>query len=84
MAFTYKQKKWRDRIVADYLASTQRDQFDPDEFLTWLKDQPDHVAHPIFYGEDSEPAAPHSRVEYIDRRRGAIDGRTGARMNNDG
>lgn len=52
----------RQSIVDDYLAATGRNSFHPAEFIDWLEGQPDHVAHPWFFGKDDAEAAREYRI----------------------
>lgn len=47
----------RQRVVDAYLNASGRNQFVPREFLAWLRERPDHPAHPVFFGMDDVDAA---------------------------
>lgn len=64
MAFT---RKDRQRIIDDYLAQTGRNLFVASEFVDWLETQPDHEAHPWFFGEDDAVMARRARIDMARR-----------------
>ncbi len=47
----------RQRVVDEYLNESGRNQFVPREFLTCLRERPDHPVHPVFFGMDDAEAA---------------------------
>jgi hypothetical protein len=47
----------RQRVVDAYLNASGRNQFVPREFLAWLRERPDHPAHPVFFAMDDADAA---------------------------
>jgi len=51
----YKQRKWRDSLRAEYMNETGIDVFDPQDFLSWLKQKPEHPDHTLFFeGDENE------------------------------
>jgi hypothetical protein len=64
MAFTSRD---RQKIVDGYLNETGRNSFVPEEFIDWLKDQPDHEAYEWFYGTDDATAAREWRISLARR-----------------
>jgi hypothetical protein len=63
----YFSKKTKQRIMDDYLNLTGRNIYVPEEFLLWLKDQPDHEAHKAFWGTNDEDAAMQWRIDLARR-----------------
>lgn len=54
--------KRRQAIIDGYLAETGRNLFNAAEFIDWLEGQPDHEAHPWFFGMDDATAARQHRI----------------------
>jgi len=63
----YFSKKTKQRIMDDYLHVTGNNMFVPEEFVLWLKDQPDHEAHKAFWGTSDEDAAMQWRIDLARR-----------------
>jgi hypothetical protein len=55
-------KNERQKIIDGYLAATGRNMFVAGEFIDWLAGQPDHPAHPWFFGKDDAEAAREYRI----------------------
>lgn len=55
-------KAERQKIIDDYLAESGKNAFHPGEFIDWLQDRPDHVAHPWFFSKDDAEAAREYRI----------------------
>lgn len=55
-------KSDRQRIIDDYLAASGQNMFHAGVFIDWLADNPDHEAHPWFFGKDDEDAAREYRI----------------------
>ena len=47
----------RQRVVDGYLNASGRNQFEPREFLAWLRERPDHPVYPVFFAMDDADAA---------------------------
>ena len=63
----YFSKNTKQRIMDDYLHVTGNNMFVPEEFVLWLKDQPDHEAHKAFWGTSDEDAAMQWRIDLARR-----------------
>lgn len=63
----YFSKKTKQRIMDDYLSKTGKNMYVPEEFVLWLKDQPDHEAHKAFWGTSDEEAAMQWRIDLARR-----------------
>lgn len=59
----YFSKKTKQRIIDDYLHSTGKNTYVPEEFVDWLADQPEHEAYKAFYGMDDAEAARQWRID---------------------
>lgn len=59
--------KDRQRIIDGYLAAASRNMFIAPEFVDWLEGQPEHEAHPWFFGKDDATLARAHRVDLARR-----------------
>ena len=60
-------KKTKQKVIDDYLASSGKNIFVPDEFVDWLAEQPDHEMYDTFYGVDDQVAAKNWRIDLARR-----------------
>ena len=60
-------KKTKQKVIDDYLASSGKNIFVPDEFVDWLADQPDHEMYDTFYGVDDQVAAKKLEIDLARR-----------------
>lgn len=60
-------KDTKQKIIDDYLNQTGRNLYVPEEFVAWLKPQPDHEAYDLFHGMDDEEAANNYRIDLARR-----------------
>lgn len=56
-------KQTRQRIIDGYLAASGRNMFIPEEFVDWLKDNPEHEMYDAFFGKGDEYAAKQHRIQ---------------------
>jgi len=59
MAFT---KADRQRIIDEFLNQTGENLFQPDAFIDWLAERPEHEAYAAFFAQGDEAAAREHRV----------------------
>lgn len=60
-------KDTKQKIIDDYLNQTGRNLYVPEEFVAWLKPQPDHEAYDLFHGMGDEEAANNYRIDLARR-----------------
>jgi hypothetical protein len=45
--WTYGARKWRAKIINDYLKASGAKAFDPEEFAAWVRQRPDHPLYDV-------------------------------------
>lgn len=58
-------RSFRQKVIDEYLNSTRRNVFVPQEFLEWLRERPDHKVYDVFFGKSDEEAAQAYRLSAV-------------------
>jgi hypothetical protein len=46
----YSKRRWRDRVITEYLRDTGKANFVAGEFIDWLRERPEHEVYSLVFG----------------------------------